>query len=718
MSNLITFDDQAETLFPDNREDANDFSRLLYNLNTISIELSQMKTLDLIYKRAVELGHSELGFDRIGILLLDHEKHCMQGSWGINFEGYVRNEAALTAPLEDDIKEAITAIATKGKVCVWMNRQLRDFSQTSHSLISLGVGWNAAIAFWQEQTMIGWIACDNLINQKPFQPYHSHILRLFGCLIGELVLLKLAEQKIVDLNNQLEEKVMIRTQELHLSQSNLEKANHSLEQKVLLRTACLNQQTIALQTTLAQLTNTQSSLNAHKSMQSSLNKNINSLHEMQHALAQANKQVEMANQVKSEFIANLSHELLTPLNAINGHLNLLTASAPLTSMQQQHIKKALNNEDKLEKLIRNLLDYSAIAKDTNSLDVSKFSLDTMLDDLILNAIPLIKEKNLSLRCFIAPNTPRFLYTDQYKLQSCLTHLLDNAMKFTIKGDIEMELNWQQQADLSYLFIFNISDTGIGIDQLKVDQIYAGLTQLDGSNTRQFEGAGVGLHLVKNFSRLLGGHVLLKSQLGQGSSFTLTLPMIGAKDEFESCIAKHVALLSSNTCFLPVLQRAGIRVTHFTSPNLTMKDLSNIDLLITDQTLIADLPAQKNIPTLILKSFNTLEMSQPNQLILPCTTTKLIQHINQCYHHFSNKTQPLIAAPLNIQLNLKLQQIEISKIILCCDDFDIQAVEEIDRLIAQSTLSDVDVIKNNLLKAQLALHQFNFEKAKKYLLSCL
>ncbi|WP_119395858.1 sensor histidine kinase [Salinibius halmophilus] len=204
MSTLKTY--TADSFDKVNSHDApRSFYEQLFGLQEISIRLSRATTLEDLYRIAVEEAVNTLKIDRLGILLIDGD--YMQGTWGTDEVGKVRSETEYRSPMDQEVRDVITELSTRGKVCVWFDTTLHEFSREDTSTNEpIGKGWNAAIGFWEEDTLLGWIACDNFLSKTPFELYFTYILRLFGQLVGELVLKKKAEDAVQALNKDLQAK--------------------------------------------------------------------------------------------------------------------------------------------------------------------------------------------------------------------------------------------------------------------------------------------------------------------------------------------------------------------------------------------------------------------------------------------------------------------------------------------------------------------------------
>lgn len=191
----------------DDIDDIKTFYRLLYKLNEATLAMSQATSMSDLYRTAIVTATSLLDFDRIGILMLDEHQENILGTWGTDEQGKLCNEYDQTSPVDGEVKDTIKLLDNQGKVCIWKDRALYEFDEHTDQSIVVGFGWNAAIALWENNQFIGWIACDNLIKHRPFKAYVSHILRLFGSVISEYRLRFLVQEKIETLNKNLECKV-------------------------------------------------------------------------------------------------------------------------------------------------------------------------------------------------------------------------------------------------------------------------------------------------------------------------------------------------------------------------------------------------------------------------------------------------------------------------------------------------------------------------------
>jgi signal transduction histidine kinase len=237
----------------------------------------------------------------------------------------------------------------------------------------------------------------------------------------------------------------------------------------------------------------------------------------QHELELVRDRANLASSAKSEFLANISHEIRTPMNAILGMLHLLHKTK-LTTCQSAYAQKTEKAARALLRLVDDILNISKIEARKLELDPKPFELQRMLDGIALVLSANLNGTTLALRFAVEPNVPPVLYGDDMRLEQVLINLAGNAIKFSQDGEILIRVQLIERGTDDALLKFSVRDKGIGIAPENQTHIFDSFTQADASNTRSYDGSGLGLSISSRIVALLGGELKLDSALGSGSRF--------------------------------------------------------------------------------------------------------------------------------------------------------------------------------------------------------
>ncbi|MBZ5592341.1 MAG: response regulator [Acidobacteriia bacterium] len=247
------------------------------------------------------------------------------------------------------------------------------------------------------------------------------------------------------------------------------------------------------------------------------------------ALASAKKSAEDANRAKSAFLANMGHELRTPMNAILG-MTHLALNTPADSERRQYLQMVKNAGQSLLEMLNHLLDFSKIEAGKVELEAVPFSVRQVVDDTLQSFLADARSKGIQLRSSVDASVPLRLQGDPLRLRQVMVNVVGNALKFTDRGEIESRVSRIPDSSAGVLLQFTVRDTGIGIPPEKQRSIFEAFEQADSSTTRKYGGTGLGLAISARIVELMGGRMWVESQPGQGSSFHWTARFATASEK--------------------------------------------------------------------------------------------------------------------------------------------------------------------------------------------
>jgi PAS domain S-box-containing protein len=376
-------------------------------------------------------------------------------------------------------------------------------------------------------------------------------------------------------------------------------------------------------------------------------------------LVEAKRKAESAEQLQEQFLANMSHEIRTPLNGIIGMTNILQHTA-LSTEQEEFVQIIRQSSDNLLMLINDILDISKIKAGKLSVEQVPFNLQNVLNQAVAPFRLQAKEKGIPLLVQTDRSVPAFVMGDPLRVTQILSNLVSNAMKFTESGSIEVRVCEQQHQDdeTAHLSIF-VTDTGIGIPGEKLEHIFQSFEQAASETSRKYGGTGLGLSITKQLCEMMGGVIVVSSELGKGTTFRVSLPLIlaeeapvkgivnsGIENQDGDLSGKKILVAEDNEInqkvIMHVLQRVGIICT------IVNNGKEAVDLLETGESfdlIILDL----QMP--LMNGFQTstyirkkLELTVP---IVAMTASALRNEKMRCFELGMNEylTKPFVPADL-------------------------------------------------------------------------
>ncbi len=270
---------------------------------------------------------------------------------------------------------------------------------------------------------------------------------------------------------------------------------------------------------------------------------ITSRKEIEDRLREAKEAAESANQAKSIFLSNMTHELRTPMNGVLGMTSLLLDTA-LNEEQQSLVNTVRNSGNALLAVINQILDFSKIEANKLELEESNFDLRVMVEETLDLIAPQATEKRLTLAYFIKNNVPLYLIQDVARIRQILANLVSNAVKFTEQGEITITVSAQMVEADRYQLHFAVQDTGMGIPLERIGRLFQSFSQVDATITRLYGGTGLGLAISKRLAEAMGGTMWVESTVGKGSTFYFTI-QTRATDERNGSAADPITQTHKN-----------------------------------------------------------------------------------------------------------------------------------------------------------------------------
>ncbi len=539
----------VETTLRHSEVTAHHFQEQLKALHSINIELAQIDKLEDFYRRAIELGRDLLGFDRLGLFLLSDDPNQVSGTYGVNPQGRIHSEFDLSFTLADH--ELIQqSYGSRWNIARRMDCDLWEGNKV------VGRGWNVMAMLWNAANPIGWLAADNLIRQEPLHDEQLEILSLYASMLGALILKRQAD---LDLHiNQQRLRLALKaggmrvwewrrdTGQLTYDLNMLDGERpwipditalsnrvvpEDFERMQALLAHCVREKTAfdmdfrvnlpsGEQRWLASLGHPYHDENGEVAGLIGVSQDVT---ERKKAEAQA---MELALHQEraallTEFMGNLSHDLKTPLTVIHTCLYLLERlEDPAQRAEKIHTIRA--QAALLEDFIQDILTISRLDY-TPILDIQPVDWRALLYGVEARLRPAAEHKQLTF-IFDLDEVFPVVMGDANELDRMLVNLVENAILYTPEGGA-VRVRGQAEEDA---VMIEVEDTGIGIEESDVEQIFSRFFRASAARRRHQGGTGLGLAIVKRIVEIHHGQLEVESEVGRGSLFRLRLPVSRAE----------------------------------------------------------------------------------------------------------------------------------------------------------------------------------------------
>jgi signal transduction histidine kinase/CheY-like chemotaxis protein len=352
------------------------------------------------------------------------------------------------------------------------------------------------------------------------------------------------------------------------------------------------------------------------------------------AIENLNKNLEYAHQAKADFLANMSHEVRTPLNGVLGMSELLVKTK-LDEEQRNYARNIHSSAQNLLDVVNDILDHSKLQSGKLELHRERFSLSDVIEQVIDLMKPMAHSKRLELMSDIDMNIPMELIHDERRLRQILMNLVNNGIKFTDNGEVLIKVELVNRESDFVQLKFSIRDTGIGIEENAIEQLFQSFYQVDSSISKKYGGSGLGLSICKDLIQAMGGRIWVESKPGSGSTFYFTIVAESTtstqQHKIDALHGMRALIVDDNKTNLKILVKQlsawGIQATPFNSPELVaeiMNNLHKFDFVLMDMQMpemdgkelskkIRERYTEKQLPLIVLSSVGEHLMTDGSEM---------------------------------------------------------------------------------------------------------
>ncbi|SDS26182.1 Signal transduction histidine kinase [Paenibacillaceae bacterium GAS479] len=514
---------QAEQVYNLNMQEQ---TWLKTNLANVTVEVQGITELDGLAGKLAELIAPLTGSTYAALYIRDHMGEgrtlTLRGTYAGMEETRMRSVIRLN--------EGLAGQAAADGHPLYITQVPNDYLQVSSGIGEASVNELYIMPLHYQHKVVGVLELGTL---QKFTDIHKELLQQVGESVGMVLHNLFGRIRIEELlreSQTMSEELQSQSEELISQQEELRSSNERLEEQ----TRALKSSEEMLQSQQEELEQTNEELLQKTHMlelqMKETQKRSQQIEQTRDALEKQAVQLGLASKYKSEFLANMSHELRTPLNSLLILSQMLSDNKEgnLTKKQVEFSTTIHTSGSDLLKLIDEILDLSKIGAGKMDVVTEHVPLRDLEQYAQRSFQPLSMQKNLSFETKVDEDVPSEMFTDSHRVKQILQNLLSNAFKFTTQGSVNLHIRKASEAEVpenaeGEWVSFEVRDTGIGIPDDKQAIIFEAFQQVDGTTSRKYGGTGLGLAISRDLAKLLGGNVRLKSKVGEGSSFVLTLP---------------------------------------------------------------------------------------------------------------------------------------------------------------------------------------------------